>query len=236
MTTRFKSYTSNGILSIDSDFRGYALVGIEKYTGTAGFPSWAIPCAADEILVLAESSHPTYVHSYRNGVMLVFTIADSDRLAGSVIHTANITIYRFSYKRPTKKGLFNVYTEDGDLAFTSAQPMLRPFRYLQYVEEGNAPPPGYAVRKSFTDVERFGVVLSPSFRYTESQDVGSYFGHSEDDWQEFYTYCGFIVSGKDLIVSSFWTQMQEWTIGGYKASMNTGVAPYNTNKILMVYL
>ncbi|MFC2305556.1 MAG: hypothetical protein ACFNKE_00215 [Neisseria elongata] len=141
MTFGIISYTEQGAVSIDSEIKGFALTGIETYTATVDAAyrktGWEIRKAADEILVLGESTHLVAVRSIDvDAEIMLVGVLDSymskqERWTSPrPPQQASIKIYRFSSRVPTKKGVLNIYTDDGHLAFTSAQPMLRPAGYF----------------------------------------------------------------------------------------------------------
>lgn len=135
MKTGFKSYTKDGVVSIDSNFKGFAFTKKEVHTRTAVYPGWIIKQEPDEVLVLGASSHPTLVMGYSGGKWVV--ACGVPKLPGERREqiTANIEIYRFSSKPPAPGVGLNIYTNTGEIAFTSQRKMLRPFRYFPVGKE-----------------------------------------------------------------------------------------------------
>ena len=133
----FITYNEQNVVSIDSKIHGFSLTEIETYTTQVDArykaAGWEIRCGRDEILVLGESTHMVAVHSIDPraetmliGVMGSYQTTHEQMLGLRPPQQASVKIYRFSSRPPTKKGALDIYTDDGYLAFTSTQPMLRP--------------------------------------------------------------------------------------------------------------
>lgn len=169
------TYTDEGVVAIDSSIKGFSLKAVETYTantnGNYKITGWQIPRTKDEILVLAESTHLVAVREFDPVAEILSVgclddyqpINPKERKPPSSV--AEIKVYRFSSTPPNKESFVTIYTPDGHLAFTSTQPMLRPFGYF--------PVPDKSFRSSFNNypVEwrppenvRLGVILDPSVR------------------------------------------------------------------------
>ena len=177
------TYTDEGVVAIDSSIKGFSLKAVETYTANTSWDykntGWQIPRTKDEILVLAESTHLVAVREF-DPVAEILSVGCLDdyqprnpkeRKPPSSV--AEIKVYRFSSFPPDKEGFVTIYTPDGHLAFTSTQPMLRPFGYF--------PVPDKSFQSSFNNypVEwrppenvRLGVILDASVRRVRA--VGGY--------------------------------------------------------------
>ena len=238
MAAGFKSYTAGGVTAIDSDFRSYALVGEEVYTGAAKHTGWLIPCAEDEILVLSEANIPIHVYGYRNKHLIVCCLFNRDNAGKPIWTPPVIKICRFSYKPPVKKGLFNVYTESGDLAFTSGQLMLRPFRQITY-NDGRWDMGRDTVwgKVQFPNTRRLGILLTPTGWYEDSSDVGSIFHPRPDDYVEVFVWYGYKLHGNTIeFDTSDEMQSGSWSVGGYPVYSHKVDSLYGTNNLMLVYL
>lgn len=129
MAAGFKSYTTAGVLSIDSSFSGFSYVKTETLTGYGYLPSWRVTCASDEVLVITGSSTAVGVLPRGVNEWVVFSFLPNSLGSSAPNHAALITLDRYSSRPLLAKGLFTVYTEDGRIAFTSGQKMLRPYGY-----------------------------------------------------------------------------------------------------------
>lgn len=181
------SYTEEGAVAIDSVIRGFYLKAVETYSANVFIngvaykhTGWEIPKSKDEVLVLAESTHLVAVRDFdpEAGILSVGCLEDyqprDPRERKPSATAAEIKVYRFSSLPPDKEGFFNIYTPDGHLAFTAAQPMLRPFGYFPVPDKGmQASFDNYPVEWRPPENVRLGVMLDASvrrFRYRSYWD------------------------------------------------------------------
>lgn len=198
MSFGFITYNEQGVPCVDSRMRSFSLTDVETYTAQVDTVyksvGWELRCGRDEILVLGESSHLVAVHSIdpRAETMLLGVLngyqTTHEQMLGNLSppQQATVKIYRFSSRVPTTEGAFTVYTDDGHLAFTSAQPMLRPQGFF-HVPEGEKEMPYPILDESAveypaaprrprippTSLEKpLGVVLGISMRHFILRKVG----------------------------------------------------------------
>lgn len=176
------SYTEQGAVAIDSAIKGFYLKSVETYSAN-GFVykrmGWEIPRSKDEVLVLAESTHLVAVRDFdpEAGILSVGCLEDyqpiDPRERKPLAKVAEIKVYRFSSLPPDKEGFFNIYTPDGHLAFTAAQPMLRPFGYFPVPDKGmNASFKNHPVEWRPPENVRLGVMLDASVRRFRYKSLG----------------------------------------------------------------
>lgn len=180
------SYTEEGAVAIDSVIRGFYLKAVETYSANVFISGvmykhtgWEIPKSKDEVLVLAESTHLVAVRDFNPeaGILSVGCLEDyqpiDPRKSKPLAKVAEIKVYRFSSLHPDKEGFFNIYTPDGYLAFTAAQPMLRPFGYFPVPDKGmNASFKNHPVEWRPPENVRLGVVLDASVRRFRYKSLG----------------------------------------------------------------
>ena len=145
------SYTEEGAVAIDSVIRGFYLKAVETYSANVFIngvaykhTGWEIPRSKDEVLVAGRIHAFGRVRDFdpEAGILSVGCLEDyqprDPRERKPSATAAEIKVYRFSSLPPDKEGFFNIYTPDGHLAFTAAQPMLRPVRLFPRSRQGDA--------------------------------------------------------------------------------------------------
>lgn len=195
MTYGLISYTEQGEVSIDSGIKGFALTGTETYTANVDTnyrtTGWEIKKKPDEILVLVESSHLVTVHSIdvKTETTIIGVLgnymSNEERWSGQrQPREATIKILRFTSKVSSLKDWgIHVYSDSNDLAFSSAQPMLRPAGYFPVPKAELQKPPIYienhGIEYPVAADKPLGVVLDLSarrFRYDNSSYIGGTVG------------------------------------------------------------
>lgn len=126
MAYGFRSKNNQNIIAIDSNFKSFVLISEQVYhSENKSSHLFSIPYSENEMLVLTNMSHHLSVVYMKNGSI---GLARSGRYFNYQLpaHTVTFTLQRYSTRPPTKRGVFNIYTPQGDLAFSTANRMLRP--------------------------------------------------------------------------------------------------------------